>query len=384
MDLVESYLLDLNEALAAVPRNALWRAISVLHKARLNGRQVFIMGNGGSAATASHFACDLGKGADVGGCPGFRAIPLTDNMAMFSAYANDCGYEHVFSRQLANLVQPGDVVIGISGSGNSRNVLNAIELAHERGATTIGFIGFDGGHLKGMVDLPVHVDKQCMEQVEDVHGVLAHLVATTLRKIAEDPALAPESVRTEWAMRPAVFLDRDGVINQNRDDYVKSWEEFVFLPGVFAPLRRLADSAFAVVVLSNQSAIGRGRISREGLERIHERMIRNIEAAGGRVDGVEYCPHHPDDRCDCRKPRPGLLRQAASRLGLDLSRSYLVGDARTDVEAAINAGCMPLLVLTGRGKGERERIPPDILARCYVAEDLSGAVDWILSGSSAT
>ena len=111
-----------------------------------------------------------------------RTFVLAASMAMFSAYANDDGYDSVFSRQLRSLVRPGDVVVGISGSGNSRNVLNAIGLARERGATTVGFVGFNGGALRGMVDHAVHVERDCMEQVEDVHVVLAHLVATTLRQ----------------------------------------------------------------------------------------------------------------------------------------------------------------------------------------------------------
>jgi D-sedoheptulose 7-phosphate isomerase len=187
MDLVQSYLSDVKAALEQLPGEDIWAVILTLHDARLDGRQVFILGNGGSAATASHFACDLGKGAEVAGYPGFRAIALTDNMATFSAYANDCGYEHVFARQLANLVQPGDVVVGISGSGNSANVLNAISFAHEKGAVTVGFVGFDGGHLKGLVDHCVHVENTCMEQVEDVHVTLGHLIATALRQVVTLP-----------------------------------------------------------------------------------------------------------------------------------------------------------------------------------------------------
>jgi D-glycero-D-manno-heptose 1,7-bisphosphate phosphatase len=180
-------------------------------------------------------------------------------------------------------------------------------------------------------------------------------------------------------VRPAVFLDRDGVINQNRDDYVKSWEEFVFLPQVFPALRRLAASPLAVVVISNQSAVGRGLLSRSELEHIHRRMVAEIESEGGRVDAVYYCPHCPADGCDCRKPRPGLLLQAAAHLDLDLARSFLVGDAQGDVEAALNASCQPALVLTGRGKEQVARIPPPLLARCHVAEDLEAAVTWLLS-----
>ena len=181
-------------------------------------------------------------------------------------------------------------------------------------------------------------------------------------------------------MRPTVFLDRDGVINENRGDYVKCWEEFVFLPGVFAPLRRLAESEFAVVVITNQSAVGRGLISHLKLEAIHERMTQDIEQHGGRVDAVLCCPHLPEDKCDCRKPRPGLLLQAATRLDLDLSRSFLVGDAHSDAEAALKAGCQPVLVLTGLGRAQLAKMPPDLVAQCHIVDDLEAAVQRILGG----
>jgi D-sedoheptulose 7-phosphate isomerase len=195
MDLVHSYLREVTQALDAVPQQALWEVVRVLQRARVDGRQVFVMGNGGSAATASHFACDLSKGARVDGYPPFRVVPLTDSVPLFSAYANDEGYDSVFARQLDGMASEGDVVVGFSSSGNSRNVLSAIDLARERGATTVGFVGFDGGMLLGRVDHAVHVEWHSMEQVEDVHVVLAHLVATTLRKLALDSALAdPASV----------------------------------------------------------------------------------------------------------------------------------------------------------------------------------------------
>ena len=179
-------------------------------------------------------------------------------------------------------------------------------------------------------------------------------------------------------MHPAVFLDRDGVINENRDDYVKSWGEFVFLSGVFAPLRQLAESRLAVVVISNQSAVGRGLISRMELDDINRRMTQEIERHGGRVDAVYYCPHHPAAGCDCRKPRPGLILQAAAHLDLDLSHSFLVGDACSDVEAALTAGCQPVLVLTGLGREQLQETPLHLLAQCHVADDLHAAVNWIL------
>lgn len=184
MDSIRAYAEEIRATLERLPWDEIHRVIVLLHKARLDGKQVFVLGNGGSATTALHFVCDLGKGAQVAGCPGFRAFALTDNVALFSAYANDCGYDHAFAGQLANLVQPGDVVIAISGSGNSANVLNAVQLARERGATTVGFVGFDGGRLKGMVDLCLHVENHCMEQVEDIHLILEHLICTNLRRMA--------------------------------------------------------------------------------------------------------------------------------------------------------------------------------------------------------
>lgn len=188
MDLVQSYVRDVQATLEALPWVEIRQVIAILHSARLDGRQVFVMGNGGSAVTASHFASDLGRGVEGAAMPCLRTQALTDSMAVFSATANDYGYEQVFSRQLAYLLRPGDVVIGISGSGNSPNVLNGIRLAGERGATTIGLAGFDGGQLKRMVDLCVHVENHCMEQVEDVHVLLAHLIATVLRQMAVQPS----------------------------------------------------------------------------------------------------------------------------------------------------------------------------------------------------
>lgn len=199
MEQIRTYIEELQGTLGELPVDAIRDVISVLHYARLTDRQVFLMGNGGSASTASHFACDLSKGTLVPGRPRFRAIALTDNMSIFSAYANDVGYDCVFAQQLASLVQPGDVVIGISGSGNSQNVLNAIELASQARATTIGLTGFDGGKLGKMVDINVQVPSNCMGQVEDVHLVLDHLICTCLRQaIQADPyAALPDGLDEE-------------------------------------------------------------------------------------------------------------------------------------------------------------------------------------------
>jgi D-sedoheptulose 7-phosphate isomerase len=157
--------------------------VDVLVDANRNGRSVFIFGNGGSAATASHFACDLAKRPLVEGQPRFRVISLTDNNALMTALSNDIGYDQVFAEQLRPLVNSGDVVIGISGSGNSPNVLNAVALANKAGAVSIGFCGYDGGKLKSMVDFPVHIDCDNMAMVEDVHLMLEHAICEKLRAL---------------------------------------------------------------------------------------------------------------------------------------------------------------------------------------------------------
>lgn len=177
--------------------------------------------------------------------------------------------------------------------------------------------------------------------------------------------------------RAAVFLDRDGVINENRDDYVKGWDEVRFIPGVFDTLARLSLTPFRVVLITNQSPIGRGILAAEQVEAINRRLVAEIEAYGGRVDGVYYCPHHPDDRCACRKPQPGLLHRAAKDLGLDLAHSYLIGDAVSDLAAARAAGCKPILVLTGRGREQQPLLPQAGFDGVPVVRDLVEAVDLI-------
>lgn len=180
---IRGYVAELQRVLDYLPVELINQVIYLLQDARMNRRRIFVMGNGGSASTASHFAADLGKNTRREGWPDFKILALTDNMAAFSAYANDEGYESVFRQQLAAFIEPGDVVIGISTSGNSRNVLKAIELANDVGATTIGLTGFDGGLLGRIVDVHLHVQSNIVEQVEDVHLVLEHMIVKALREI---------------------------------------------------------------------------------------------------------------------------------------------------------------------------------------------------------
>ncbi|MCL4871845.1 MAG: SIS domain-containing protein [Anaerolineae bacterium] len=184
MNEITTYFTDIKTILDNLPHEPIAQVVELMHQARIEGRKIFIMGNGGSASTATHFVCDLAKNTRVAGWPHFKVIGLADNMAAFSAYGNDDGYENVFKLQLANLVEPGDVVIGISCSGNSANVVNAMALAQDVGAKTVGFTGFNHGKLGPMVDIELHVPGQHIEYMEDIHLLLEHLITKTLRERA--------------------------------------------------------------------------------------------------------------------------------------------------------------------------------------------------------
>lgn len=174
--------------------------------------------------------------------------------------------------------------------------------------------------------------------------------------------------------RRAVFLDRDGVINENRPDYVKAWGEFAFLPGSLTALALLARSPLAIVVVTNQSAVARGTLRPAVLEDIHRRLLAEVAAAGGRIDGVYVCPHAPGEQCGCRKPESGLYLQAAEALGLDLRQSICIGDKLSDLAAGAAVGCRGILVLTGEGR--RQTLPSE--PAFGVANDLGEAVGLIL------
>jgi D-glycero-D-manno-heptose 1,7-bisphosphate phosphatase len=174
--------------------------------------------------------------------------------------------------------------------------------------------------------------------------------------------------------RPAILLDRDGVINENRVDHVKCWSEFHFIPGTLAALRRLSALDVPIVVITNQGIVNRTIISSRELSVIHRRMTEQISAAGARLDGIFYCPHSAEDGCGCRKPEPGLLLQAAEKLDLDLTRSVFVGDAATDLVAGQRAACPTILVRTGRGRDTERELRARSLSPLHTASDLLAAV----------
>ena len=185
---VRVYFSTVQELLNKVPFAAVDQVVEALLSANRNGNNVYICGNGGSASTATHFGCDLAKRPIVAGQPRYRVIPLTDNNALMTALSNDIGYDVVFSEQLIPLVRKGDILIGISGSGNSKNVIKAVEVAKAAGAVTIGFSGYDGGKLAPAVDISVHIPSFNMAMVEDVHLMLEHAICERLLAVNQEAA----------------------------------------------------------------------------------------------------------------------------------------------------------------------------------------------------
>ena len=181
LNFVKQYTSQLTEVLNALPEDKIFEINDILQDARQAGKQVFVIGNGGSAAAASHMVCDFGKNTREAGKNRMRALCLNDNIPSIMAYANDEGYDVIFSEQLLALGRPGDVLIAISGSGNSTNILKAIETAREMKIKVVGLIGFKGGKVKDMADVCLIIPSDSMEMIEDVHLIINHMLAGLLR-----------------------------------------------------------------------------------------------------------------------------------------------------------------------------------------------------------
>ncbi len=178
---VKMYTGQLNQILNALPEDKFVEINHVLQDARRTGKQIFVVGNGGSAAAASHMVCDFGKNTREPGKKRMRAICLNDNIPSVMAYANDEGYDIIFSEQLLALGEPDDILIAISGSGNSANILKVIETAREMKIKVIGLTGFEGGKMKALTDICLVVPSDSMEMIEDVHLIINHILAGLLR-----------------------------------------------------------------------------------------------------------------------------------------------------------------------------------------------------------
>ncbi len=181
-------------------------------------------------------------------------------------------------------------------------------------------------------------------------------------------------------MKKVVFLDRDGVINQDSEHYIKSWDEFFFIPGSLDAVKILHENGFKVIIITNQSIINRKMVPLKTLLQMHENLTASIEKQGGKITDIFFCPHRPDENCDCRKPEPGLIFQAKTLHHIHLDQSVMVGDSTKDILCAKNAGCKTtILVKTGNGPASIDYFKKKGNGPDYIAENLLDAASRIVS-----
>ena len=181
------------------------------------------------------------------------------------------------------------------------------------------------------------------------------------------------------ASRELIILDRDGVINRDSKDFVKSAEEWLPLPGSIEAIARLSRAGFVLAVASNQSGLARGLFDLTALDEMHAKLQHLVEAAGGAIDYIAVCPHGPDDGCDCRKPKPGLLERIGRHLNMALDKALVIGDSLRDLQAGSAVGATPILVRTGNGRSTEAALS-GALASTEVFDDLAAAADYLLEG----
>ena len=178
-----------------------------------------------------------------------------------------------------------------------------------------------------------------------------------------------------------IILDRDGVINVDSHQYIKTPDEWIAIPGSLEAIAKLNRAGFRVVVASNQSGLARGLYTVDLLNQIHEKFHRELAAVGGHVEEIFYCPHHPDEKCECRKPEAGLFYQIQKKYNINLTETFFIGDRLSDVQVAKKVGCIPILVLTGNGQKTLEQNP--LLSEILHFPDLARATEYLLKNTSS-
>ncbi len=312
--------------------NTLETATNKIVDACKRGNKVLICGNGGSAADAQHIAAELSGKFFFDRKPLF-AEALHVNTSYMTAVANDYSYADVFARLIEGQGKPSDILIALSTSGSSENIIRAVSEARRQKMITVAFTGQKPNRLEPLCDYIIAVPSRITPRIQEAHIALGHIIC----ELVENSLFATE--------KPAIFLDRDGVINRKmpEGDYVKELSEFSILPDVPKAIKMFNDGGYIVIVVTNQQCVGKGIVSRDTVDSIHNHMKRQIERQGGFIEAVYVCPHTVADNCSCRKPAPGLIETAIrdlSRKGtaIDRAKSYMIGDSDKDILAGKNAG----------------------------------------------
>ncbi len=358
--------------IAARHTNTILEMVDMLVEAFQKGKKVVLFGNGGSAADAQHVAAEfvnrflLERSA-------LPAIALTTDTSNLTAIGNDYSFDEVFARQINALVNEGDVVVGISTSGSSENVLQGLRAARRRGARTIGFTGANGSLMKDLVDVCFQAPSNKTARIQEAHITVWHIVC--------------ELVEAEMfqARNWAVFFDRDGTLNREIN-YLGDPEKLEMLPGAAEAVHLVRENGGKAILVTNQAGVARGYYSERDVEAVHQRLQAELKAAADtELDAIYYCPHHPEGRgayrkvCPNRKPNPGMLLQAQRDYNLDLQRCFVVGDKLSDLQAGYAVGARTVLVRTGYGAETEVSLDAAEFMPDYIAQDVLDAVRWILA-----
>ena len=378
MSFGRTHLDEAKKIIDGMDANVIERMAELLARTKESGGRVFFLGVGGSAGNCSHAVNDFRK------IVGLEAYAPTDNVSELTARTNDEGWETVFVEWLkVSRLRPNDVIFVFSvGGGNleknvSPNLVRALQYAKEIGATILGVVGRDGGYTAKVGDavciVPTVNPETITPHSEAFQAVVWHLLVS-------HPAL--KARQTKWegtslkllAFTKAVFLDRDGVLNEAivRDGKPFSpmtVAEVIVPPDVPGGLSRLRQNGFRLIMTTNQPNIARGSQSREAVDAINQYLRAMLH-----LHAVEVCEHDNADNCDCRKPKPGMLLRAAERDRIALTESFMIGDRWRDIEAGRRAGCQTILI--GNGYAEKMQSLPDA-----AVATLGEAVDWILAQS---
>jgi D-sedoheptulose 7-phosphate isomerase len=370
----EEFLAEAAQIVANLDVASIEKAAALLAGARAAGGRLFVLGVGGSAANASHAVNDFRKIA------GIEAYAPTDNVSELTARANDEGWSSIFDGWLRiSRLRSEDLLLILSVGGGdlaqniSPNLVAALKFAKSVGAKIIGVVGRDGGYTATVADacvlIPTVNPLHTTPHTEAFQAVIWHLLVS-------HPAVKMQSTKWEsmgvGASRRAVFLDRDGVINRAFVRDGKPFppptpQELEILPGVAEALRELKANGFKLLLVTNQPDVGRGKLSVQTLDAMHEDLRAHLP-----LDDILVCCHTDQDKCDCRKPMPGMIIAAARKHNIDLAASFMVGDRWRDIDAGYNAGCKTILI--DYGYSER---PPDHEPDLRVGS-LREAADWII------
>ena len=293
-----------------------------------SGNKIMFCGNGGSAADSQHLAAEL-VGRYKLNRKAYNSIALTTDTSILTAVGNDFGYDTIFERQVEGLGNSGDILIGLSTSGNSKNVVLAFELAKKMGIKTVAFTGSNMSKMQELADYTINVPSNVTNNIQEMHIAVGHLICEIIEK-----ELLPKT--------KALFLDRDGVINIDKG-YTYKIEDFKFVEGIFEVCKKAQDKGYKIIVISNQSGVERGYYTIEDMNIFNDYMKAKFRENGVEITDVFCCPslNSPD-----RKPNSGMFEKARDKYNVDMKNSFSIGNSERDIIAAYNCGVEKNWLLT--------------------------------------